>query len=107
MDSDDTVGCEKKFSIEVGAVEVTDKLSGLPPPIALERCYRCKKRPATIHWVAEGGVLAFTHGLSVPWCAVCVLKEQVKAGKRVAKQLPRLEAKLEKLLANKKKKYTS
>jgi hypothetical protein len=60
-------------------------------------CVHCHKREATVQWVGEGGMLAFTHGMYEMWCDYCCTVEQLKHAQRSAKQIPRLEKKLKKL----------
>lgn len=62
-------------------------------------CQRCRKRPSTTNWVGEGGWLAQTHGFSQLWCDVCVLAEQLKYARKLARKIPSIERKLAKAKA--------
>jgi hypothetical protein len=60
-------------------------------------CVHCGRFGPTVHWVGEGGVLAFTHGLSVRWCPLCVATEQLLHARTQAGKIPELEAEVARL----------
>lgn len=60
-------------------------------------CQHCGKREATTIWVAEGGVLAWTHGGGQDWCQVCVIEAQLEHARKMASKIPELEKELEEL----------
>jgi hypothetical protein len=62
------------------------------------KCVNCKERPATLDWVGDGGVLAYTHGMSVRWCEVCATRAQLEHAQAAAQRIPELETKLRTLL---------
>jgi predicted lipoprotein len=57
-------------------------------------CANCGKREATTWWE---DALAFTHGMSQPWCEVCALTEQLKYARERAAAIPVMEARLAEL----------
>lgn len=59
-----------------------------------ELCANCKTRDATVNWVAEGGALAFTHGMFARWCLICATTAQLEYARKQAADIPRLEQKL-------------
>ena len=74
----------------------------VPPPDPDEfkvtgTCQNCQQRPATEWWVAEGGSLAFTHGMRAKWCHRCVVTEQLRFAREIAATIPKLEAELTEL----------
>jgi len=60
-------------------------------------CASCQERPATLWWVGDGGTLAITHGMKVPWCERCCVSAQLKHARERAAEIPALEAKLKEL----------
>jgi len=62
-----------------------------------DRCANCKTRKATMDWVGEGGVLAWTHGMYTRWCEYCATEAQLKYARERAAAIPELEAKLKAL----------
>jgi protein-arginine kinase activator protein McsA len=46
------------------------------------KCQHCHKREATVHWVGEGGVLDFVHGMYEEWCEICSLEAQLAHAKK-------------------------
>lgn len=58
------------------------------------KCSNCKKHKATIRWVGEGGMLAFTHGCWSPWCECCELKAQLEYAKELSASIPEKEKRL-------------
>lgn len=61
-------------------------------------CLNCKKRPATVNWTADGGVLAFTHGMSERWCERCCIEAQLAHAQKMAARIPTLERGLRALM---------
>lgn len=59
-------------------------------------CQKCKQRPATETWSADG-VMAAIHGIYQFWCKQCVLEEQIAYAKLQASRISELEKELEKL----------
>lgn len=59
-------------------------------------CVNCGKPKATSWWSGTG-VLAAIHGMAVPWCDLCIVREQLKHARERAAAIPALEA-LEKRL---------
>jgi hypothetical protein len=57
-------------------------------------CENCGRRPATVKWCGEAGVLAFTHGFAKNWCEACALAEQVRYAEKLATDLPELRRRL-------------
>jgi hypothetical protein len=57
-------------------------------------CENCGRRPATVKWCGEAGMLAFTHGFAKDWCEACALGEQVKHAEKAAAELPELRRRL-------------
>lgn len=70
----------------------------MPPIIDYRRddpiCANCHQRPATIIWVGEGGMLAYTHGGGVWWCKFCATEAQLAYAKAAALRIPELEQQL-------------
>ena len=60
-------------------------------------CAKCQKRPGTETWVAEGGALAYVHGMSQWWCRRCVLEAQLEHAHERAAAIPELERQLQDL----------
>jgi hypothetical protein len=56
-------------------------------------CQKCGERPATETWAA-GGVMAAIHGGYQYWCKRCCLVEQLAHARKMAAQIPELEAAL-------------
>lgn len=81
-------------------------IAGCPPCVEAEHtritdamtpkgnCVNCNTRPATMWWVGDGGILAFTHGGGEPWCEHCSVVEQLKHAQTMAAKIPELEEKL-------------
>lgn len=57
-------------------------------------CDNCHRRPGTIQWVGEGGLLAVTHGWYKMWCEICVVTARIKYAEKYIEQLPELYQKL-------------
>jgi len=57
-------------------------------------CQKCHKREATVQWVGDGGMLAFSHGMYEMWCDYCCTVAQLENAKRNAARIPELERKL-------------
>lgn len=60
-------------------------------------CAKCGEREGTMDFVAEGGVLAYVHGMYQRWCRLCVVREQLAYAKARAADIPSLEAELAEL----------
>jgi hypothetical protein len=60
-------------------------------------CENCHKHKATINWVGEGGIFAYSHGMAESWCECCALKAQIKHIRGLNRSLLKLERKLSKL----------
>lgn len=52
--------------------------------VADDKCANCKTRKIDGVWVGEGGAWAYVHGGGVPWCRLCMAREQLKHGVRRA-----------------------
>ena len=96
-DPDPLGGTHNYDTIEHGEQPMQKKGKLRKPVVEKPLCQHCHKRPATIQWVGDGGMLAFTHGMYENWCDFCATTEQLKAARRSAKHIPRLEKKLKKL----------
>jgi len=55
-------------------------------------CACCKKRPAVTWFCAEGGALAFVHGMAEPRCQICVVEEQLLYAWEALDRVKALEA---------------
>ena len=64
-------------------------------------CRKCGERKAVLDWVNEGGALAFVHGLSMRWCELCAVTAQLEHARKMAANIPTLEAKLAELIGSK------
>lgn len=64
---------------------------------AAQVCKNCKLRPATGLWVGEGGVWAYIHGASVPWCEHCMVEAKLKYAREQASHIGDLERRLAEL----------
>lgn len=60
-------------------------------------CRNCEKRPASGIWLGTGSVMDYIHGGGVPWCELCMVKEQLKHAEECAARVPELRARLEAL----------
>lgn len=66
-------------------------------------CQRCVEqgrqppRTATTNW-ADGGVLAYVHGASIPVCEICCITLELDHCRTAAARVPALEQRLEQLL---------
>jgi len=61
-------------------------------------CQRCHKREGTVLWIGEGSMMDYIHGMSLLWCEQCCISQQLKYAKKRAKDIPKLEAKLKKII---------
>lgn len=73
-------------------------LAAARPPAPPDVCQNCKRRPAVLDWVGEGGALAYVHGMHVRWCQRCAWEAQLDYARKSALQIPDLENKLSALL---------
>lgn len=65
-----------------------------PLPEPSGECVNCHQRPATMFWIGEEGLLAFSHGYHESWCELCVLRAQLDCAKERAEAIPELEREL-------------
>lgn len=61
-------------------------------------CQRCQQRPATLNWVADGGVMAYVHGMTQRWCERCAVSEQLVYATKIAATIPNLKERLRQLM---------
>ena len=64
-----------------------------------DMCTNCKTRQATVNWVADGGVLGYTHGMFTRWCDYCATEAQLEHARKMAALVPGLKQKLRDFLA--------
>jgi hypothetical protein len=86
-----SITCPECGSIMCGGA--TLKCSNCEHTATRGPCVTCGQ-PATTDWVGEGGVLAWTHGMSSPRCKRCCLVDQIAYARKVVARLPELEAEL-------------
>ncbi len=55
-------------------------------------CQRCTKREGTEIWTE--GAWAYVHGAYLRWCKRCVLEKQIAHARKIAADLPQMEAEL-------------
>ena len=61
-------------------------------------CEKCGKHQASGWWIGDGGTLALMrYNMQAAWCRCCMLKEQVKHARKMARKLASLEKKLAKV----------
>lgn len=57
-------------------------------------CAKCGSRKGTVDWVGGMGIMGLTHGMSVPWCLICVTEAQLEYAQQGAAAIPGLSQKL-------------
>lgn len=61
------------------------------------QCANCGKRPGTISWVGEGGVLDYVHGMYQMWCELCTVEASIEYVVKQMERLPGLRKRLAEL----------
>ena len=59
-------------------------------------CQKCHKRQATVVWTESE--FAFIHGMNEEWCDICATTTQLEYAKKLAANIPTLEARLKREL---------
>jgi hypothetical protein len=54
-------------------------------------CRNCGVRLATAWWTADGGTLAFVHGMVQAWCERCCVEKQIEHAEEVAARRPKMQ----------------
>ena len=60
-------------------------------------CQKCGARREIVTWVEDGGILAWTHGLSEQWCRLCAARRQLELAEQRAADIPALRQEVETL----------